>query len=164
MFGMNEAAQAIVPTVETPHPWMDFVRLGAVFIPGVIVLAMSLVVIAKYVRVYLMDRKLSKAQGRPSSWRGLLPVHVAAIAVSYCGLVVMLLTNIVVRFREPLYSTPRTVVYSFFLWLGVAALYVMTNHSKRRAVQIQSVTFPETMRDGCGPESLGCEKGAPPPS
>lgn len=126
----------VLPTITTGTPWQDLVRLAAILVPGIIVLAMSLVVIWKYARVYALDLRLAHAQGRKTNWRGLLPAHVAVIAISYCGLIVMLITSVATRFREPLYSTPRTVLYSVFLWLGVAALHVMTTHSKRRAVSI----------------------------
>jgi hypothetical protein len=134
---------------------MDGLRLALVFIPGIILLAMSLVVCVKYTRVYILDKRLATAQGRKSKWQGLLPIHVGVISLSYMGLVVMLMTSVAERFREPLYSLPRTIIYSVFLWLGVAALYIMVANQRRRRVQIESVTHIEGGGTGKGSPTVG---------
>ncbi len=153
-----------LPTIETGTPWQDLVRLAAIFIPGIIVLAMGLVVFVKYTRVYMLDRKLTVAQGRKSKWRGLLPIHVAAISFSYMGLVVMLLTSVAERFREPLYSVPRTIVYSLMLCVGALALHIMTSQSRRRSVQIEQMKYPKATSAESGPPAIGRESGNPPPA
>lgn len=112
----------------------DVARIVFLVLPGVAILGMAVVIVRSYYRSWNTDRRIAAAQGVPSRWRGLLPQHVWLIGSSYVLFDLIMLVEVVTRFREP--TTWRFGLYAPAVILGVIALWSMMGHQRHRLVTV----------------------------
>lgn len=106
----------------------DIVRVGSLGTGGGS-LGLTVLICWLYVRVYLRDRRIARAMGKSLEWRGLLPIHVALIAVSHAILTATVMVVIYQRIHTPVRAT--TVLSLVAHTLSMIALYVMSRYQKR---------------------------------
>lgn len=110
-------------TVESPTPVLDLVRVLTVFVPGALVLALTIFVVIAYYRAYRLD-KFKKAR------TGLLPHHVWMIGVSYLLFAADGVWATAQRVREEF--SPHLLLLAPAFLFGVAALYMVLQFERLR--------------------------------
>jgi hypothetical protein len=110
------------------HQLDDLQRVLLVFLPGTVLFMITAAVGWSYAQAFFVDRRIAKATGRKSV--GLLPAHVAGIAMSYMGVIAILLYDTYVRLDTGV--TWRTYARSVFMWLGVVSLWLILRFERKR--------------------------------
>lgn len=115
----------------------DVFRLLAMIV-GTFCLAATLVVAATY---FVLWHRFHRGLPQGVRWRGLLPIHVVLIGISYALLVGITLYEIIIRIREELtWRTPALLVaYS----IGFAALWTVLGASRYRFHNTAPTPKPE---------------------
>jgi MFS family permease len=99
---------------------MDVLRIVGLVL-GASTISVALVVTATYVKQY---------RTRRGTWRGLLPRHVVLIGVSYIGLLLWAMEDMMQRFHEdPSWRIPALFVLAA---LGFVAMWDVLGHQRHR--------------------------------
>lgn len=101
----------------------DVARIAA-FVFGAATVAVAVVVVVLYARLYALSTRLQ------SKWRGLLPRHVALVGVSYLALMIGTMADMTRFFGDPI--TWRIPFYGFAYLAGLWAMWDVLGHSRLR--------------------------------
>lgn len=112
----------------------DAVRIAAL-VTGSFIVAIALYVGVIYFVLYFRHRRLAARDGL-APWRGLLPLHVGLIAVSYVGLCLVTMIETAARLRDD--ATWRSPVYTVLYLLGLWSLWSVLGHQRHRARDLNS--------------------------
>lgn len=120
--------------MQTGHPWADLARVVLNLGVGAGSLALSLVVVGTYVRAYLGHRRAVADGVERRAWRGLLPLHVLAVAAAHAVLIVATMAETYTHLRDP--PTWRIAVYAVAYALSLWAMWTVLGHERHRSVDV----------------------------
>lgn len=106
----------------------DLLRVLLIFMPGAVLMGLTLAVVFSYYRAYRVDVKIRRLSGRPVV--GLLTGHVSLIGTSYLLLVAVGIIDTLARLNEPLELHAPFRGLAFYL--GCIALYKILRFEHKR--------------------------------